>query len=121
MPHLTLQYTSDLPATVASTDLLFRFHRILTETGGIRIQNCKSRAVAFDTYFVGDGESDTSFVHLDVTFLEGRSLSLKENLGEALLQVLKEVYIPVNRTVQITVEIRDIRKATYFKHPPGTI
>ena len=29
--------------------------------------------------------------------------------------------VPEELGLQITVEIQDIKKATYFKHPPGTL
>lgn len=121
MPHLTLQYTANLSASLASKNLLLQCHQILATTGGIKMNNCKSRAIAFDAYLIGAGETESSFVHLDVAFLEGRSWELKRKIGEQLLQVLLDVYTSVDPSIQITVEVRDIQRKSYFKYPAGTL
>ena len=43
-------------------------------------------------------------------------------VGNAALELLKEHFAaaPEELDVQITVEIEDIRRETYFKHPSGT-
>ena len=76
-----------------------------------------------DRYLVGDGTSGEGFVHLDVRFLEGRPLELKEEIGLRLLAVLKQSYelLAEQGDLQITVEIRDIERAAYFKVPAGSL
>lgn len=121
MPHLTLEYSSDLPAEVASEALLLELHGIVAREGGIPIANCKSRAVERRCFAVGDGSSDESFVHLEVAYLEGRGDDVRRRVGEALLAELVTAYGASKEVLQITVEVRDIRSAGYFKHPAGTL
>jgi len=121
MPHLTLEYSSDLPAEVASEALLLELHGIIAREGGIPIANCKSRAVELRRFAVGDGSGDEGFVHLDVAYLEGRGDDVRRRIGEALLEELVAAYEGSERALQITVELRDIRSNGYFKHPAGTI
>lgn len=121
MPHLTLEYSSDLPAETASEALLLELHGIVAREGGIPIANCKSRAVERRLFAVGDGSADEGFVHLDVAFLEGRGDDVRRKVGEALLEELVAIYADSERSLQITVEVRDIHSAGYFKYPAGTI
>ncbi|MFQ5754949.1 MAG: 5-carboxymethyl-2-hydroxymuconate Delta-isomerase [Acidiferrobacterales bacterium] len=123
MPHLTLEYTSNIRQHVNLAELFSALHRVLAQVGGVRIENCKSRAVKHHDFCIGSGSSYKAFVHLGMTMLEGRPLALKQKVGESILRVLKDTYAPsmVEQDLQITVEIKDIQKATYFKVPEGTL
>jgi 5-carboxymethyl-2-hydroxymuconate isomerase len=123
MPHLTLEYTAGLRPDIEFEGLFARLHDVLSDVAGIKKGNCKSRAIKLDRYLVGDGTSGEGFVHLDARFLEGRPLELKEEIGLRLLAALKQSYESrvEEGDLQITVEIRDIERATYFKIPTGSL
>lgn len=124
MPHLTLEYTANLDEWAFDSELLLGLHRLLESVVGIKIENCKSRWRMVEEWVVGDGAGPSAFVHLDLRFLEGRPQKMKEAVGEAALQVLREHFAPVREEgldLQITVEVQDIRRGTYFKDPPGTL
>lgn len=121
MPHLRLEHSSDLPAEVASEALLLELHGILAREGEIPIANCKSRAFECRRFAVGDGSGEESFVHLDVSFLEGRPDEVRRRVGEALLDRLVSAYRAEERALQVTVEVRDIERRGYFKYPAGTL
>lgn len=123
MPHLTIEYTKNL-RPVSSFDGLFgRLHSVLADVGGIKRGNCKSRAVMLDQFYVGESAADTAFVHADVRFLEGRSVATKQDIGRAILAVLRDSFPAPDdiRDLQITVEIRDIQRSLYFKYPEGSL
>lgn len=120
MPHLRLEFSANLPADVASRKLLSGIHQALADHG-VSIGNCKSRVESHDAYLIGDGSKEESFVHLEVGILEGRSDEVKRSLGQALLERLEAAYQGAMPPPQITIELRDMRRADYFKHPPGTI
>lgn len=117
MPHLTLEHTANLRANMPLQGLFARLHAILHEVGKIELANCKSRAVERDRYYIGDGAPGGGFVHLDVRFLEGRPPDAKQEIGRRMLALLRECYgtSPAAAGVQLTVEIRDIQRPTYFK------
>lgn len=121
MPHLRLEYSTNLDAAILSPELLLDLHRTIERVAGIAIGNCKSRAVPVPRYVVAAGEPEGAFVHLDVRFLEGRPLDVRRALGEALLARLVEAYGADRRGLQVTVEITESPRPTYFKHPPGTL
>jgi 5-carboxymethyl-2-hydroxymuconate isomerase len=89
------------------------------DVGDIDIENCKSRAIRLEEYHVARGESDRAFIHLQVCIFEGRSLSVKQLMGKNLLKILGECYLPSLEALnlQITLEIKDVQKALYFKLP----
>lgn len=121
MPHLRLEYSTNLDAAVASPDLLLDLHRTLERVAGIALGNCKSRAIPVPRFVVAGGEPDAAFVHLDVRFLEGRSLEVRQALGDALLRHLVDAYGGDRPGLQVTVEITESPRVTYFKHPAGTL
>ena len=108
MPHLTLEYTDNVSDPEDMRETMLKMHRVLNETGGIRLANCKSRSRRLDTYAVGDGSPDNAFLHLDVRFMEGRPDEVKRTIGNELLQILREDFSEAGLDLQITVEIRDI-------------
>lgn len=122
MPQITLEYTDNVGAPDDLDGLFAELHRILSEVGGIRIENCKSRAVALRDYRVGEGEKAGAFVHLEVAILDGRSLELRQKLGGEMLGALEAAFRTASDDLdlQITVEVREMPKDLYFKLPEGT-
>jgi 5-carboxymethyl-2-hydroxymuconate isomerase len=115
MPHITLEYTTNLAREVAGPDLFARLHQVLVDAGGVDIGNCKSRAVALDTYLVGDGAAGSGFVHLDVRILEGQPADVKSDVGRRLLEALGQAYAAAPPGTQLTVELREMTRKQYFK------
>jgi 5-carboxymethyl-2-hydroxymuconate isomerase len=84
----------------------------LAETGGIRRDNCKSRARPADPFLVGSGSESDAFVHLDIRLLQGRPSEVKQAIGQQLLNLLQNWFQHSSDRLrlQITVEIQDIRR-----------
>ena len=123
MPHLSLEYTANLDQWAGDPDLLIALHHLLQSVAGIEIGNCKSRWRMVDEWLVGDGETSSAFVHLDIRFLEGRPMEIRQAVGAGALEILRGHFgaAEEDRDLQITVEVLEIRRALYFKHPPGTL
>ena len=119
MPHLTLEYTSNLREKRPDAGLLLHLHHVLESVAGVRIDNCKSRWREVDQWAVGAGEGEAAFVHLDIRVYEGRPEDVRRAVGATALDVLKRHFLPAPAGValQITVEVLEIRKALYFKDP----
>jgi len=123
VPHIVLEYSSNLSEVTDLKALFASLHHTLQDIGGIRLDNCKSRARVAENYLIGDGESDNAFVHLQIRFIEGRRLSLKQAIGEQCLKILKQYYKQSMEVMelQITVEIDDLLSDFYFKYPEGSL
>jgi 5-carboxymethyl-2-hydroxymuconate isomerase len=117
MPHLRLEYTDNIGAAIQLTDLFAQLHDAISETAGIAIESCKSRAYRPEDYWIGRGEPDNAFVHLEVQVLEGKTLELKQALGRQCLSLLRSHFgaAPPELDLQITIEIRDMPPEVYFK------
>ena len=123
MPHLTLEYSPNVLVEADFTDLFRKLHAILSRTGGIRLENCKSRAYVARECFIGSGAQAGGFIHLDIRFLEGRSDEIKRAIGEETRDTLMTWFQASVDTLdlQITVEVRDIERSFYFKFPEGSL
>ena len=122
MPHIVLEYSSDLDPLPDFRQVFGQVHGILDDVAGARIANAKSRAVPVEAY-VGDGDVHRAFSHLEIRLMEGRSTEVKAEISARCLEVLVAAFgdISPNCDLQITVHVTDLERATYAKHPPGTI
>ncbi|GAA4335906.1 5-carboxymethyl-2-hydroxymuconate Delta-isomerase [Variovorax defluvii] len=113
MPHLVILYTpnveadADLPAlcrAMADTMLAQRDEqeRQVFPTGGTRVL-----AYPAAHYAVADGSGDHGFIYLNLRIAAGRSDGLKQRIGDALLERLRQQMAPLlaKRHVGITLQI----------------
>jgi 5-carboxymethyl-2-hydroxymuconate isomerase len=116
MPHLVLEYSADQPAPVAFDDLFAKLHAAL-EDEGFPPAAIKSRAVRCDAYRVGPALPGAVFVHLTVAIFGGRELEKRQRISERLLALLREGFARAwdERPCDITVDVREIERATYGK------
>ena len=122
MPHIVLEYSDNLPELPDFRALFDDIHQALARVGGIRLENCKSRARIASHVYIGDGDPDNAFIHLHVEFVEGRSTEVKQAIGRECLELIKRYYhLHLSDKLQITVKIDDIARDFYFKDPAGTL
>ena len=121
MPHLTLEYTSNIQHRIDFQDLFGQLHQVMAELAGTRIENFKSRAMCREAYHVGAGSGQEAFIHLEIRLLSGRSPEQKAHIGQRCLDVLQETWSPflADLDPQITVELVGIERDSYFKGPPA--
>lgn len=119
MPLITLEYTDNIKDPIDFKTLFHEVHQTAKKVANVNPANCKSKANALDCYFVGNGENENAYVHLDFFFLEGRSPEMKKSLGEELLKLLQRHYQKASEkfNTQITVRIEDIKRDFHFKYP----
>ena len=123
MPHLTIEYTSNVTPKIDCKALFGELHQLLADVGKVQIGNCKSRSRVAEDFYIADGGEEHAFVHLDLRLLEGRSPQWKREIGEQCLHILSSHFgsTAERLALQITVSILDIERATYFKYPEGTL
>lgn len=90
MPHLTLEYTDNLPVDVQP--LLARLHAEVVATGAINLKGIKSRAIRHTEYRIADGNPDYAFVHVNLLIREGRSLEIQKEAAQRVMVVLKDTF-----------------------------
>jgi len=123
MPHITLEYTANVKPPESFSPLLLQIHQKVNAIAGVDINNCKSRVRPADEFLIGEGGTSSSFIHLQVRFIEGRSDKSKQLLGSVLCELLRQHFAidPAATDSQITVEIGDIKSIEYSKFPAGTL
>lgn len=123
MPHLILEYSSNVREKDDLGSLFPKLHQILVAVGSASLESCKSRAVAHGIYYIGNGEIKNAFVHLEIWLKEGRPLKIREKIGEEMLKTLGLYFSKSLKELdlQITVGLVDYPRNLYFKIPPDTV
>jgi len=115
MPHLTIEYTANLPGFDAAA-ALSQLNHALVESGEFGEQDIKSRAIRLDTFLVGTVPDGRGYVHVKVAILSGRTAQTKRAVSDALLAVLQQAGSwPAHIEVQLCVEIQEMERESYAK------
>jgi len=117
MPHLTLEYSDNLPEPLDHRALFASLHAVLERLGSFSPSQMKSRAVPQALYYTGTGAPDNIFVHLTVAVLNGRDPALWQQISAELLVILQSAFARawIERPCDLTVEIREMRREWYSK------
>jgi len=116
MPHLVIEYTSNLSD--------FPEARVLAElnaavTASPEIQNeadLKTRFVPVSRFAIGTAPEDRAFVHAQLRLLSGRDAETKRDLTGRIADVLRRhAPRPSGVLVQLSVEIVDMDRPSYVK------
>ncbi|TJZ73836.1 5-carboxymethyl-2-hydroxymuconate Delta-isomerase [Chitiniphilus eburneus] len=115
MPHLTVEYTDNLP-TLTPLPLLQALNHTLAATGLFNEIDIKSRARVLDAYVVGTAGGERAFVHARLAVLAGRPESERIKLGQRLLAVLQDrIEAPAGTHLQCCAEVIEIERESYAK------
>ncbi len=121
MPHLTIEYTNNLPHFNARSTLI-ELNKVLVASNQFEEIDIKSRAIRLDTYVIGTALDTRAFVHAKLAILSGRSSETKRELSENMLLMLKQICEwPANINVQLCVEIQEIERESYTKAMVETV
>ena len=114
MPHLTIEFSSNLSAAITPA-LLRAVNHALLGTGQFEEADIKSRALPFECFAVGTNDSPRGFVAAQLAVLSGRSAEVKRDIATILLASLETAIDASQPTTQISVEIVDIDRDSYAK------
>lgn len=114
MPHLTIEYSSNL-ATAITPAVLRTLNLALLGTGQFEEADIKSRALGFDCVAIGTTDSPRGFVAARLAILSGRSSEIKRDVANVLLEALGSLITVGGLELQISVEIVDIDRDSYAK------
>ena len=117
MPHIIVEYSENVLEQVDFKDFFKRLHTLLIENGPFKLQDIKSRAISHPFFYVADGKGSNGFVHLTLSILKGRDLSLRQALAEKILLLLEQEYARSygELNCSISVEIKELDGDTYRK------
>ena len=123
MPHLTLEYSSNLEFEIQP--LLARLHSELVATGAVHLKALKSRAVRRTDYRIADGNPDYAFVVVSLVILEGRPPEVQREFARRVMAVLKETFGDrfEDGYLSLSVDIKEMREgiALLFHNIPEIV
>ena len=123
MPHFVLEYSDNILGHIDFRDFFKRLHSLLVQNGPFKLSDIKSRGVPLQQFYVAYGKESNAFIHLTLSILKGRDLSIRQALGEKILAFLKEEFADscTELNCSVTTEIREMERDTYFKSTSGDL
>jgi 5-carboxymethyl-2-hydroxymuconate isomerase len=112
MPHIILEYSSNLGNASGLSRLLDRLHQALGDTESFESERIKSRAVRTETFHVGADRR--GFVHATVLFSPGRPDALRRQVGRRLIDIMRSDATLGAADVATSVEIRQFEPGMYI-------
>lgn len=111
MPHLIIEYTSDLidePKVTAMVDKVFD---AAMDSGLFATENIKVRAIPVTAYRTGN--SGTGFVSIQCRIHVGRSMAKKKAFSESIVNELRDLELGV---AAITAEVVEMESDSYSRY-----
>ncbi|MDZ4786706.1 MAG: 5-carboxymethyl-2-hydroxymuconate Delta-isomerase [bacterium] len=117
MPHCILEHSINIIEKIDAKIFFEKLHKIIIDSGPFNLSQIKSRVIAQNHYYVGDGSPNSGFIFLQISILSGRELLIKQTLGERALKYMEAVFSESknNLNCSITVEIREMDKETHWR------
>ena len=95
MPHITIDYTDNLAAEVASSQLVQTLHDAAIATGVFPLWGIRTLAQPHADYRVAGGQPDNGFIKVVVRIAPGRDLAARKRVTQALFDAAVARLAPV--------------------------
>ena len=117
MPHLIVEYSSNLDGRVDIDHLIESLHVAAAATGVFPLGGIRTRASRREHYRIADGDRENSFVHVTARIRHGRPLDVRKRAGQTLFDALCQALAPVYDTqpLAISLEVQEIDPDLNFK------
>jgi 5-carboxymethyl-2-hydroxymuconate isomerase len=119
MPHLIIEHSANISKS-SITNLQKNIQNIMSVVeGNFDPDQCKARALSFDDYLVGlTDQTTSSFIHITLKVLTGRTVQIRKNLAEKILEFSREFLFDLKlpgKRHEISVDIVEMERETYQK------
>ncbi|HEX4878950.1 MAG TPA: hypothetical protein VFV39_03815 [Limnobacter sp.] len=120
MPHITIEYSSNLSGLDESW-LMLQVNRSLLNLGIFMDADIKTRMIRHDSFRIGVEaceQGNHAFVAAEVAMLSGREFAVQEMLGQHVLKTLERCChagAGGGLQTQITVHVTELQSELYFK------
>lgn len=117
MPHLRLEYSTNILENFEPKDLFSLCYPILVKTIGANLSRCQGRVIPCSHYLIGEGNPHQAYIFLEVLIMEGRKKEQIESMGSEILQLLKNYFQASLQSLNVQIAIRcvEIPSSHYFK------
>lgn len=118
MPHLHIEYTDNLTG-LNERELMRELNAVVCAHPTVPNEaDVKARIarLSMNNVYIGTQPEQRGFVHVQLQLMAGRSTEAKKQMSDGMAEVLRRlVPHPENVMVQLSVDIADMDKDTYFK------
>ncbi len=120
MPHIIIEHSADFAKTFVNL-MKQEIPQIMAKIveGNFDSDQCKCRSQSYDEYLVGSlDHSSSSFLHITVKILSGRSLEAKKKLSEQLIEFAKISFERLKLGTErcdLSIDIVEMDRETYQK------
>ena len=110
MPHLAIEYSSNLDDAVDVSALCDHLRRAAIEIETFPMAGVRVRAFATDHYSIADGDPKHGFIDISIRLRGGRPLAVRKEATETIFEAAKSFLAPVmaTRSIALSLEMRDI-------------
>lgn len=117
MPHLVIQYSSNLTEVIDMQALCNQLRLAMIDTGIFPMGGIRVRALAADNYSIADAHPDNAFADMVLRIGIGRTMDEQANAGEAIMAVAKHHFRGLLDAPHfaLSLEIIEIDKALSWK------
>jgi 5-carboxymethyl-2-hydroxymuconate isomerase len=119
MPHLIVEYTSNIKAEARIVELLAKANEVLIAQGGVFPTGAiRSRAIEIQEYRIADGQADYAFVHCNLKIGAGRTESVKKKVCDELFAAIKDHFAELfaSRYLALSLELNEFSESGTYKH-----
>jgi 5-carboxymethyl-2-hydroxymuconate isomerase len=117
MPHLVVEYSSNVRGRIDPQALVDRVHEAALRTGVFPVGGTRTRASERSCYRIADGHPDNAFVHVVLRIAHGRDLDTRRRAGNEVFDAVCKHLDALFREspLAISLEIQEIDPATSWK------
>lgn len=115
MPHIIVEYTSDLDGTFDAPSVLKSINAVVAAHYDGDANRIKSRALCYSDYHIGNHGGEGSMVNIVLQLIEGKTDEAKDAMGRAVFDYANETFKSDNDRFQVSLEIRELSKQFYYK------
>lgn len=118
MPHIIVEYSSNLDGAMDIHGLLNALHRAMIETGVADTAAIRTRAVRLEHYCIADLNPNNGFVQITVRMREGRPKEAYQKVGENLMAAAEKSLdrALASHPMQLALEIHEITQLTFRRN-----
>ncbi|MGW6442596.1 5-carboxymethyl-2-hydroxymuconate Delta-isomerase [Lentzea sp. NPDC055074] len=115
MPQITVEYSAELSEGFDRRGFALELHRTVGPLVSAEVAAFKTRFREIQESVIGDG-SPATMIHIRVGLLTGRSVELKQEVGQVSLGIARDHLKPVEGLpTQLTLEVYDMDREQYQK------
>jgi 5-carboxymethyl-2-hydroxymuconate isomerase len=118
MPHLTVEYTSNLRPHARIPVLLKALNDcLIAQRGVFPVGGIRSRAIELTDYCIADGAGDYAFVHATLKIGSGRTDAEKKQACEQLFELIKAHFAVeyAQRLLALSMELYEFDEGGTYK------